>query len=211
MSWVENHIEPIKQYIPNLLHLIWVGQSPQPDYIAIRVSKWKELMPHWTVRLWTNEDLKDVRADVLELIDKTEKGVQKADILRYYIIETYGGVYMDSDVEPVKSLDPILYLSDLVICHDNAISWPYISIGFFAASPNHPVLTKAIELCMDAELNTNIPHMTTGPKLFGNAVSLVSPIDKKYTLLPMDAFYWVERGITANRFGTHHYAQSWDT
>ena len=136
MSWIQDHIEFTipTQYIPNILHLIWVGQSPQPESLAVYISKWKELMPHWNVRLWTNADLTEdeVRLDVLAKIKLAERGVQQADILRYYIVEKYGGIYMDADVEPVKSLDPLLYLSDLVFCHDNDVSWEYISIGFFA-------------------------------------------------------------------------------
>jgi hypothetical protein len=72
-------------------------------------------------------------------------------------------------------------------------------------------MTKAVELCLDAELNTNAPHLATGPHLFGRAISMVPPITKKYSLLPFDAFYWIESGITPNRFGKHLYARSWDT
>jgi len=214
MSWIENHIEFVipKQYIPRVLHIVWIGRSAQPESLAGYVSKWKELMPHWTVRLWTNEDLNEneVRPEVLAKINEAEKGTQKADILKYYIVEKYGGVYVDADVEPVKCLDPLLYMSDLVICHDNEVTWAYIAVGFFAASPNHPVLSKAVELCLNAELNTDAPHLTTGPHVFGIAVSITPPL-KKYTLLPLDAFYWVDGGITPNRFGTHLYARSWDT
>jgi len=212
MSWIENHIEFVipKQYIPRLLHIVWIGRSAQPESLAGYVSKWKELMPHWSVRLWTNDDLEEVSPEVLVKINEAEKGTQKADILKYYIVEKYGGVYVDADVEPVKSLDPLLYLSDLVICHDNEITWEYISVGFFAASPNHPVLSKAVELCLNAQLNTDAPHLTTGPHVFGIAVSQIRT-ERKYSLLPLDAFYWVDGGITPNRFGTHLYAKSWDT
>jgi len=213
MSWIENNIEPVKQYIPKILHVVWIGKSPEPESLAGYVSKWKELMPYWNVRMWTNADLseEEVRPDVLARINEAEKGTQKADILKYYIVEKYGGVYVDADVEPVKSLDPILYLSDLVICHDNEITWEYISVGFFAASPNHPVLSKAVELCLIAQLNTDSPQLSTGPYVFGRAVSLTPPSGLRYSLLPMDAFYWIEGGITPNRFGTHLYARSWDT
>ena len=58
MSWIENHIEFVipNQYIPRLLHIVWVGRSPQPESLSGYVSKWKELMPHWSVKLWTNDD-----------------------------------------------------------------------------------------------------------------------------------------------------------
>ena len=215
-NWIENHITEIspKQYIPSLLHIIWIGRSPQPESLAGYVSKWKELMPHWTVRLWTNADLTEyeIHPEVLSRINEAHQGTQKADILKYYVVDKYGGVYVDADVEPIKNLDPILYLSDLVICHDNYVEWQYVSVGLFAASPNHPVLSKAVELCMVASINIGAPHMNTGPHVMGIAVSVVPPIDKKYTLLPMGAFYaYRNPPDTYMRFGNHLYAQSWDT
>lgn len=169
-------------------------------------------MPHWTIRLWTNEDLTDseVDIDVLSRIHEADKGVQKADILRYHIVWKYGGIYMDADVEPVRSLEPLLFMSDLVICHENYVTWEYITNSFFAASQNHPVLKKAVETCMYTELNTPDIHLSTGPRILGFAVANVSPPTKKYTLLGLDAFHEPTAGMTPNRFGSHFFARSWD-
>jgi mannosyltransferase OCH1-like enzyme len=212
-NWIQNHIQPRTQHIPRILHLVWVGKSNQPDYLIKHISKWNELMPHWTVRLWTNGDLTDSEfdKDVLEKINAADKGTQKADILKYYVVWKYGGIYVDADVEPTRCLDPIIYMSDLVICHHNEVSWEYIGVGFFAASPHHPVLKKAVDICLEAQLNTDSPHMTTGPHAFGRAVSLVPPPSMKYMLLEIDCFYWPEGGMTPNRFGSHFFAHSWDT
>lgn len=211
-NWIQNHIEPVRQYIPRLLHLVWVGKASRPDYLDKHILKWTELMPHWTIRLWTNEDLTDseIDIDVLSRIHEADKGTQKADILKYYIVWKYGGIYVDADVEPTRSLEPLLFMSDLVICHHAEVVWEYIGVGFFAASQNHPVLKKAVENCMVAQLNTPEPNMTTGPRAFGMAVASVPPPAKKYTLLEVDAFYWPEGGITPNRFGSHFFARSWD-
>lgn len=212
MDWIQNiqEIPAPKQYIPRLLHIVWVGKSPQPETLNDYISKWKELMPHWNIRLWTNADLTEdeIRPEVLAKINEAEKGTQKADILKYYIVEKYGGVYMDADVEPVKNLDPLIYLSDIVICHEHYVTWEYIAVGFFAASPNHPALAKAVEMCLNTQLNTDSPNLTTGPGAFGRAIS-VTP--GKYTLLPMETFYWKEGGWHPNRYGLHMYAKSWDT
>jgi mannosyltransferase OCH1-like enzyme len=212
-SWIEQHIQKRTQYIPRFLHLIWVGKSEQPDYLAKHIQTWKELMPDWTIRLWTNEDLTtdEIPGDILAKIHEADKGVEKADILRYCIVEKYGGFYMDADVEPTRSLEPLLFMSDLVICHHAKITWKYIGNTLFGASPHHPVLQKAMSLCLTANLNTSEPHMNTGPHLFGTAISLVPPPNQKYMLLDLDCFYWPEGGMTPNRFGSHFFAKSWET
>jgi len=214
MSWIQNHlnyIPQIKQYIPLILHIIWVGKASQPETLSVYISKWKELMPHWTVRLWTNDDLNAIEFEdeVLARINEAEKGVQKADIMRYAIVEKYGGIYMDADVEPTRCLDPLVYISDLVICHHNEVTWRYIAVGFFAASPHHPVMKHALKVCMITNLNTDCPNMTTGPGALGIAIATTPPSNEKYTLLPIDCIYWPEGGLTPNRFGRHLFAKNW--
>jgi mannosyltransferase OCH1-like enzyme len=102
--------------IPNLLHMIWVGEKEAPDYVGKHYDQWKTLMPEWTVRLWTNADLPEGEfpAAILPRIAEAKKGAQKADIMRYFIVYKYGGVYMDADVVPHRSLDPV------VLCHEYA-------------------------------------------------------------------------------------------
>ena len=39
---------------------------------------------------------------------------QKADILRYELLERYGGVYVDVDMECLQSLDPLLDARGLI-------------------------------------------------------------------------------------------------
>jgi mannosyltransferase OCH1-like enzyme len=211
-NWITNHMKKKERYMPRLLHLVWVGKAKQPEYLQKHILKWKELMPEWTIRLWTNEDLhnEEVETDVLMKIHEADKGTQKADILKYYIVWKYGGIYVDADVDPTRSLEPIIYMSDLVICHHAEIVWDYIGVGFFAASQHHPVLRKAVDVCLTANLNTSEPHMTTGPRAFGIAVASVPPPHEKYTLLEIDCFYWPEGGMTPNRFGSHFFAKSWD-
>lgn len=211
-DWIHRHIEKKSRYIPRLLHLVWVGKASQPDYLQQHITKWKELMPDWTVRVWTNEDLTtdEIEQDVLSRIHEADKGTQKADILKYYIVWKYGGIYVDADVTPVRSLEPIIYMSNLVICHHNEIVWDYIAVGFFAASQHHPVLRKAVDICMTTELNTPEPNITTGPRAFGIAVSLTPPTSMKYAELPLDCFYWPEGGMTPNRFGSHFFAKAWE-
>lgn len=109
--------------IPQILHIVWVGSNQKPETFDGYVSKWRELMPHWNIRVWGNDDITEEHfpSDIVEKIHMTTGGAQKCDIMKYHIIEKYGGVYIDADVEPHRSLDPIIYdlnNADIVICHD---------------------------------------------------------------------------------------------
>ena len=196
--------------IPRILHLIWVGENAAPHYFHSNVSKWKELMPLWEVRVWSNSDItiEHFPEDIIDLLGRVKKGAQKADIMRYFIIEKYGGVYMDSDVTPHRSLEPLITQipdAKAIICHDIPLTWQYISIGFFAAVPHHPLFQLSSQLVYSARINTEDLHMHTGPRLFGEAVSRIS--GNPIVLLPTEFFY---RNLDFNeRFGNHFYAKEW--
>lgn len=211
MTWIRENLRKFHgPTIPRKLHII-TGDVP-PDYVFEYISKWKELMPDWEIRHWRDEHVteEEFPPDIVERIKMCEKGAQRADIMRYFIIEKYGGFYADSDVKPHRSLEPLRFMfSDVILCHDNGIEWEYIINAFFGASPNHPIMKRACELCRTVSINspTDISH-ETGPRLLGVAVSETRPADeRKYTLLPTEYLYvnhW-----NNDRFGQHLYAHSW--
>ena len=41
--------------IPKIIHQIWVGDNPIPDYCKEFHLKMKQLHPDWEVNLWGNE------------------------------------------------------------------------------------------------------------------------------------------------------------
>jgi mannosyltransferase OCH1-like enzyme len=129
--------------------------------------------------------------------------------MRYHIIEKYGGFYIDTDTIAIRSLDPIVYMGfDLVLYHDNFVTWNYICNSPFGACPHHPVLKEACIRVMNAELNTLDVNMKTGPLLWGTVISQIEPENrKKYLLLDYPLFSNFHN--PPGKFGTHTYAASW--
>jgi inositol phosphorylceramide mannosyltransferase catalytic subunit len=96
---------------PRLIHRIWVG-PPMPEHLKAFGERWADLHPGWTVRLWgddelgwlTNRPLFD-RAE--QLVPADAVGQFRADLARYEILATYGGVYVDCDLEPLRPIDSL--------------------------------------------------------------------------------------------------------
>jgi mannosyltransferase OCH1-like enzyme len=196
--------------IPKILHMIWVGNDyVQPIYVHQNFMYWQKLMPGWTFKLWNDNDINsdNFPDDIVTIINSATKGAQKADIMRYFIMYKFGGVYMDSDITPHRSLDYILHTfpkADVVLCHDIDLTWEYCSIGFFASVPKHNLFNIICNLIRHVQINTLDLHMHTGPRLLGRAfVHNVDPV----ILLPSECFY----GNLDNnaRFGNHFYAKNW--
>lgn len=196
--------------IPRYLHFIWVGEEAAPPKVSENVIQWKNMMEDWNVRIWTNDDLTldNFPKKLLDRVHKAQKGAQKADILRYYIVYQYGGVYLDTDMTPYRTLNPIFNhfkTSTLFLCHDLPLTWPYIINSFFAAIPRHPILKKCYKYCINkSRLNTRGIHLQTGPRILGR---FAWDANDDVVLLPTIYFYRNEH--YQDRFATHTYAASW--
>ena len=197
--------------IPRVLHIIWVGDREPPHYALENIEKWTKLMPNWDIKFWTNNDITTTHfpLNIINLLDKVDKGAQKADIMRYFIMEKYGGVYVDTDVTPHHSLEPLITQlpnTEAILCHDLVLTWKYISIGFFAAIPNHPIFKTATKICNHVIINTEAIYMQTGPRLLGEAVARTN-FPTKTILLPTKMFYYNLN--YDGRLGNHFYAKEW--
>ena len=85
--------------IPKIIHQIWIGPSPKPMKL---LNSWKHNHPDFEYILWDeNEILKrNMTFKCQKQIDSIKgphKWAGKADIMRYEILERYGGFYLDAD------------------------------------------------------------------------------------------------------------------
>ncbi len=96
--------------IPRLLHRIWFG-GPMPDEFVKYGVKWRALHPEWTIVDWPGEQALPELSWVYDFAEQFAPGDHlrfQADVLRLAILWTYGGVYVDTDVEPLRPIDELL-------------------------------------------------------------------------------------------------------
>ncbi|KAI9164282.1 hypothetical protein H9P43_008111 [Blastocladiella emersonii ATCC 22665] len=92
--------------LPSLIHLTWKTRDSLPSLGEECLAKWRALNPDHTVLLWTDYDaLSLVRGyfpHLTPLYRALPRGVMRADLFRYLVLATFGGVYADIDVCPLK-------------------------------------------------------------------------------------------------------------
>jgi mannosyltransferase OCH1-like enzyme len=86
--------------IPRIIHQIWLGPLTPPSKA---LDSWKKKHPNWEYRLWTEDNLPNLKNQ--HAFDVSDNYPQKADILRYELLEQFGGVYVDADVHCIKPVD----------------------------------------------------------------------------------------------------------
>ena len=96
--------------IPKLIHLCWLSGDPYPHKIQKCLDSWKKHLPDYEVMLWDCNQF-DLKSSLwVEQAFATKKYAFAADYIRMYALYHYGGIYLDSDVEVLKSFDEFLKL-----------------------------------------------------------------------------------------------------
>lgn len=95
--------------IPKIIHYCWFGGKPKPELAQKCLRSWKKFCPDYTIREWNEENF-DISSAPLYVRQAYEAGrwAFVTDYVRLQALLTQGGVYMDTDVELVKPLDPYL-------------------------------------------------------------------------------------------------------
>lgn len=95
--------------IPKTIHYCWFGKGEIPDENRIWMESWKKYCSDYEIIQW-NEDNYDVTKNkyMWEAYQERRWGFA-TDYARLDILYQHGGIYLDTDVELIKSLDELLY------------------------------------------------------------------------------------------------------
>lgn len=135
--------------MPRILHTIWVG-SDEPEYLRRHALRWLELHPGWEWRHWCDAAIGGFGLRYRELYDNREKfspksndGQWKSNIARLEILHRFGGVYLDADMEPRKTVPGL---------EESSMLWAgwetqdvHVNNAFLACPPGHPAVTEILD------------------------------------------------------------------
>lgn len=94
--------------IPKTIHYCWFGCTPKPASVLRCIASWKRHCPDYEIREWTEDDF-DISANLYcRQAYEAKKWAFATDYARLWIVYHEGGIYLDTDVELVKPLDPLL-------------------------------------------------------------------------------------------------------
>ena len=128
--------------IPKKIHYCWFSGEDFPESVRKCMESWKCVLPGYEFVLW---DAKKARAigipwvrDALE----RRRWAFASDAVRLYALESEGGIYLDTDVEVLKSFDSLLE-RDYFFGYENGSK--RIEGAVMGATQHSPVVAKALE------------------------------------------------------------------
>lgn len=95
--------------IPKIIHYCWFGGKEKPELAQKCIASWEKFCPDYQILEW-NENNFDITAAPVYVRQAYEAGrwAFVTDYVRLKAMLDMGGIYMDTDVELVKPLDPFL-------------------------------------------------------------------------------------------------------
>lgn len=94
--------------IPKIIHLCWFSNDPYPVEIKVCLDSWKRVLPDYEIKLW---GMKEARAIGMPFVNEAldaRRWAFAGDVVRFYAVWAYGGVYMDSDIFLYRRFDEFL-------------------------------------------------------------------------------------------------------
>ncbi|GEP50377.1 glycosyl transferase [Flavobacterium noncentrifugens] len=96
--------------IPKIIHYCWFGGNPLPPLAEKCIASWKKFLPDYEIMEWNEGNFPIDRFIFAKQALESRKFAFVSDVSRLYALKEFGGIYMDTDVEVLKSLDDFLHL-----------------------------------------------------------------------------------------------------
>lgn len=154
--------------IPKIIHYCWFGKKEKPKNIYKYIKTWQKYLKDYQIIEWNEDNFNLDYCKYVRQAYDNKKYAFVSDVTRLYALKTYGGIYLDTDVEVVKPFDDLLE-NNLYNCIFGFEEKNYIATSFMAASVNNPFISQFLSLyekeefiLSDGSVNTvtNVSRLT---------------------------------------------------
>lgn len=203
--------------IPKILHFCWFGPNSIDSTSKRCINTWRKSCPGYQIIKWTEINSNYQESKFATDAYKLKKFAFVADYIRIKKLYEYGGIYLDTDMFLVKSLEK-LRLNSCFFGYESQI---YVAAGIIGAVPKHPFLKQILDTYDELIFKEIAIETFTIPKLITKLLDVGKPTD--ITLYPIDFFYpytWddhfkklkiidILKFCTVNTYAIHLWNASW--
>lgn len=206
--------------IPKVIHYCWFGRGQMPQLALKCIESWKKFLPDYEIKEWNEDNFDlDMYPYVREAYDN-RKFAFVTDVVRLYALYHEGGIYMDTDVEVLKSLDSFLHhhafsgfendrnIQTGIMASEKGGRWAKENLDYY--NGRHFVKSDGT-----FDLTTNVVTITNYMKPLGlKQNNTYQDFPGLITFYPKDYFCPIEHEghvlkLTRNTVCIHHFAGSW--
>lgn len=217
-----------KNMIPKIIHYCWFGGNPLPDLAKKCIDSWKKFCPDYEIIEWNELNYDVTKCAYLKEAYHAKKWAFVSDYARFDILYNYGGLYFDTDVELIESIEDIVSEGPFMGCEPTNLQKEKYGVGSIASglgigSPAHLSFYKEILTSYETDhfilkdgsynLKTVVHRVSEIIGDFDYSKNEIQVV-KGIRIYPADYFcpldyYTGELNITSNTRSIHHYTASW--
>lgn len=206
--------------IPKKIHYCWFGGKPLPEDAKKCIASWRRCLPDYEIKEWNESNFNIDSNLYVRQAYESKKFAFVTDYVRLFALANEGGIYMDTDVEVLKSFDPFLHHTAFSGFENNN----FVPTGMMASVKGGKWVSELLE-----EYNHRTFVMEDGTvDTTSNTVTITRYMvkaglrqDNSYqdfeglvTMYPSDYFCPKDHAtgeikLTANSVCIHHFACSW--
>jgi len=201
--------------IPKTIHYCWFSNEEKPKIVKECIEEWKHKLTDFDIIEWNtkNFDINNVKYTREAFLNR--KWAFVSDYFRLWVLNKYGGIYLDVDVIVNKNLEKLLTY-DLLIAWENL---DLIGAHFIAAKKNHIIIKRLLEfydnynfISENGKMNlTPMPQILT--KIFLTEYKIkrngrVQKLPDNGIIFPMD--YFTSNVGNGNNYCEHLFLGSWN-
>lgn len=205
--------------IPKVIHYCWFGRGKKPKLAKKCIKSWKKYLYDYEIIEW-NEDNFDINCNqYVKEAYEVKKYAFVSDYVRLYALYNYGGIYMDTDVEVIKSLDEFLIHE----AFSGFESPEFIPTGIMACVKGYKLFEEFLNYYNDRrfvkddgsyDTTTNVVIMTGICEKYGLIKNNKLQTINGFTLYPKTYFCPLncnnkESDFSDKTYTIHHFAGSW--
>ena len=206
--------------IPKIIHYCWFGRGEKPELAKKCIASWRKFCPDFEIREWNEDNCNYLTMPFMAEAYAAQKYAFVSDVMRLIVLEQYGGVYFDTDVEVVRDILPLLDDEGFIGFENDQ----FVNSGqVMAAVPHQPVVQAMIEeykklhfTNADGTMNAvGCPHLNSDVmERFGLVRSGQEQVVAGIHVYPADWFNPLDSvtgrlNKTENTYSIHWYSMSW--
>lgn len=128
--------------IPKIIHYCWFGRGEKPELAKKCIASWRKSCPDFEIREWNEGNCDYLSIPFMAEAYAAKKYAFVSDAMRLIVLEQYGGVYFDTDVEVLRDISPLLDDEGFIGFENDQ----FVNSGqIMAAKAHHPVIQAMIE------------------------------------------------------------------
>lgn len=205
--------------IPKIIHYCWFGTEAPGPLQQRCLESWRVTLPGFTLKRWDASN-SQLGSRYAQACMRDQRWSRLANLVRLQALFNEGGVYLDTDVEVLKDLTPLLSDPCFLGFQQREAHAEWVNTAVVGSVAGHAF----VRMCMDRILETfeHTGRIDRSPVTATAVLSRLGLSDYGYqkiggvTLYPVDYFYpysWLEDSsdarLTSNTYCIHHWAASW--